>query len=190
MAHEAILPHLVLVAIADKDFGRAIDLFFNDRGKSLQDLQVACAEMARLLISDAKGANVEAVGAGERHAGVEPQMRFARHHGVSGKARVFSGVWNDEGLVLEDGVTAKRLVAVYFARHRSDHGLEPLAVGVDQGDVGHGYVEDLGELSDVAVVALLRRRVEDLQGMQRLESFLLIQGFLRLDHLGLRLAVF
>jgi hypothetical protein len=83
---------------------------------------------------------------------------------------------------LEDRVGAEGDVARVFFARRADLRLEPLAVGVDQGEGRHRGAENpLGEPGD-AVEALLRLGVEQFQGVQRRKSTFLVRRRWRSNH--------
>ena len=88
-------------------------------------------------VGDAEGADLVPAGAGERVAGIEPDVRLAGHERVVAEPLVLGGVGDDHRLVREDGVPAEGDGARGLRRGQAAGGLEPLAVGIHQRDVGH-----------------------------------------------------
>ena len=60
--------------------------------------------------------------------------------------------------------------------------LEPLAVAVDQGDRRHRNAADAGRDADQIVEALLRRAVQDVEAVQRVQARFLVVGLRRRAH--------
>ena len=65
-------------------------------------------------VDDADGAGGESAGGVERHAGVEADAGFAGDERIMLEAGVEFGVWNDEEIVLLDGVCAEGVAAGSF----------------------------------------------------------------------------
>jgi hypothetical protein len=96
--------------------------------------------------------------------------------------RVEVRVLDDERVAVIDAMPAERQVARRPLLLHADAGLEPLVVGVDQGDEGDLGAAQIGREARHVVERLLRRRVDDVARLEERESPLLVVGYLRLDH--------
>ena len=72
-------------------------------GKILQDRDVAVAEFARRVIDRADTADVVAVTASQRHAGIEADMGIVSDHGIVGETGILGRVGDDQRLFGKDG---------------------------------------------------------------------------------------
>ncbi len=136
----------------------------DDTSQDPQTLQLPLrGARARPGVDDAKRAEVEALGRGQDRADIEAHARLAGHQRIGGETRVERRVLHDQHRVLAhlDGVAAERP----FARRRpgvdAQARLEPLPLFVDQGDHGHGRVEQVARQSGHAIEGDVRRGVED-----------------------------
>ena len=108
-----------------------------------------------------------AAGSSQRMAGVEANFRRVNDQRIIVKTLVFERVGNDQRSIVEDGMSAKGNVASGRIELQPALRLEPLAVGVDQRNVGDGNVVDAGRQSHDSIEALFGRRVQELQGRVR-----------------------
>ena len=121
-------------------------------------------------------------GAVQRVSGVEADVRLAGHERVVAEPLVLGGVRDDHRLVGQDGVPAEGDGPGRLGRGQAAGGLEPLAVGVHQADVGHRDPQDERQEPGDAVEPLLRRRVEQVQGVQLVKAFGVVLGDRCGDH--------
>ncbi len=95
-ARKAVLAALAALAVA---------------GEGSEVFELVWRELPRDGVDDAEGAGRGAVREPKRDAGVEADVRRAKHQGVVGRARVVEWIGDDEGFVGEDGVGAEGLAA-------------------------------------------------------------------------------
>jgi hypothetical protein len=127
-------------------------------------------------------ASTAAGSAGQRVAGGEPHEGLAGHQRVVGEAGVRAGVRDDERVGLEDRMAAEGDFAAGLVGGQAALRLEPLPVGVEQGEVGDRHVEDRHRQPDDPIEAFFGRRVEQFEGVQVGEPFGLVGGQRRGDH--------
>lgn len=77
----------------------------------------------------------------QRCPGIETDMGRTDNKGVIGKARISVCVFNDKQGIVGDNEITKRDIARSFSDIESLAGLEPLAVGIDQGDEHDRHVK-------------------------------------------------
>ena len=119
----------------------------------------------------------------DRRAGVEAQVRIARHERIRREARVERGVFNHQQRVGHfDGVGAKRMRPRHVGNRQADRGLVPLSMPVDERHQGNGRVADMGGKRGNIVVGGLGLGVEHAQIIQRLETRFIVGLTLRRQH--------
>ena len=106
----------------------------------------------------------------------------AGHERVVAEPHVLGGVRDDHRLIRQDGVPAEGDGAGRLGRGQPARRLEPLAVGVDQGEEGHRDPHDERQQPGDAVEPLLRRGVEEVEGMQCRQAFGVVLGDRCGDH--------
>jgi hypothetical protein len=127
-------------------------------------------------VDDAQGAQGVPGGRGQRHPGVEPDVRVSRHQRVGPEPLVGGGVRDDEHFGLTDGVVAERVDAGRVGDGQPDAGLEPLTVSVDQADQRNRSAADArGQLGEVVEVGL-GRSVENVEVAQFVQPVDLVRG--------------
>ncbi len=146
------------------------ELLLDEAAEVAEHRDLALVEVAGLGVENAEGADVHAGLDGDGHAGVETRMRESGHERALGEAGVEGEIGDDERVVLENGVAAKRNVAGRLDRVDAVLGFEPLAIHVDHRDVGDGDVEDAGGKLDDLVEAIFGRGVEDAEVVERAEA--------------------
>ena len=116
-------------------------------------------------------------------AGVETDLLRPEHEGVALETFVERGVGNDQrGFLRGQRVGAEGDAARYFARVDSLPGLEPQPVFVQKRDRRHRHAEKPRRQPRDAVETLLRGRVQEVQGAQRLQALALVRRREELDH--------
>lgn len=93
---------------------------------------------------------------------------------VAGEPGIGLGVGHYQHVVGSDGDGAERRASVLLPIGQAQARLGPQPVGVDQVDQRDGHVEEAGGEAGQAVEALLRRRVEQTEVAQCLETLLLV----------------
>ena len=124
------------------------------------------AEQARASVLDAQHAHGVAAIDHQRGAGVVADVRLAGDHGVVGEARVLQGVGDFENARLQNGVAAKRDGALGFGGLHPQTRLEPLTLGVHQGNQSDRHIEQGPRQPGDAVEALFGGAVEHPQRAQ------------------------
>lgn len=126
-----------------------------------EELELFGVEGTGLVVDDAEGSEV-VIAHLQRAAGVEANVGLTGDEGVVGEAGVVAGVGHHHDFVGQDGVRAEGELTGSFAGAIAGAGLEPLAVSINQGDLGDGRAEDpLGEAGE-AVEALFRLGIENI----------------------------
>ena len=123
---------------------------------------LGCGESASGCVEDEEGAYTDAVGGGEGGTGVEAEGGIAEDDAFGGVVGVLAGVADLVDGVAEDGGLAGGAAERGLDEVEAYVGLEPDAVGADEGDGGDGGVADLGGEAGDVVEDGIGRRVEDL----------------------------
>jgi hypothetical protein len=131
-------------------------------------------EPAGYPIDHAEAAKGKPVAESQRSACVETDPRFAGHQRVVPEPDVLDGIRDDQGGLAEDGMGAEGLVPRGLGGVETDAGLEPLTFAVDEADERDGGSADAcGDACEV-VEGGLRCGVEEMQGLQCLQTCRLI----------------
>ncbi|MDZ7825779.1 MAG: hypothetical protein U5R48_07075 [Gammaproteobacteria bacterium] len=154
-------------------------LFQQGRHVPCEELQghfLVRLQLPRFLADHAKRAHRVTLGADQRRASIEANVRRGGHQRVGGETRVLAGVGNDESVGLLDGVGAERHRSGDFPAAEAEVRLDPLSVLVDQTDQAGRRLADVRRERGQLVENLLRRRIENCVLPQDLEPSLLIGG--------------
>ncbi len=146
-----------------------LDFVLHQVGHVDQDAQLVGRERAHAVAERAQGADCQSATRADRHAGVEADVRRARHQRVVGKARVAGGVGDDQRLVLQDGVGAEGVFARRFAGLEADPRLEILALGVHEGEQRNRHLQHAADEAGDAVEDFFGFGVEQ---VERVDQFL------------------
>ncbi len=118
----------------------------------------------------------------QRCAGVEAQPIHAGDHGVVAKALVQGGVGNMQNMLrVQDRMGAERTFTRGLACLQALARLEPLALGIDQRDRGHGHVTDGRSDGHHVVERGLGLGVEDPVTAQRRQAGFFVLRLVGLD---------
>jgi len=128
-----------------------------------------------LSIEDAKRSGFEAVHV-KGTACIETDFGIAQDYWVVRKALVFERVLDEENVVEQNCVRAKRDVARGLADGEALHRLEPLAMCVDHADGDIGDIENAPGKPRQPIEALLAWRIEDIERVKSRNPFGFIQG--------------
>ncbi len=123
--------------------------------------------LARLLVDDAQCADIEIVAGPQRRAGIEADVRKARHQRIVDEARVLGRVVDHQHVVILDGVGAKGPVTRRLGGVDAMTRLEPLTSLVDQADQGDRHADHLGGDAGEAVERFFCLGIEDFETLQR-----------------------
>lgn len=148
------------------------ELLLDQRGQVGEDLTLGVIELAGLAVDDAEGAHRHAVRTVHDVPGVEADVGVAGDQRVLGEPIIGTGIGHDHrvGGLIDDRVGAERDVPRRLRRGEPELRLEPLAILIDQAHQRDGHVEHGRGEPDDPVEPLLRVRVEQPDGVQRLQS--------------------
>ena len=140
------------------------------------------AECLWLVINDAEGAHWQPLLVTYFRAGVETNAIVLGHQRVVAKTLVFGCVLNYKGLLLKDRMPAERNIAIGLSQVQSNARLEPLSITINKADQRDRYAKQLrGEFGKI-IKRLVRARVKDLVGVQRIKARLLFRVLRWLNH--------
>ncbi len=145
----------------------AQDLGLHPPGELAEQVFLALVEHARLRVEQAQRADAFPTPGFEGMSGVETQMRIALDEGVARPTLVLARVRDDDGAPLADREVAEGVLTRCLPAAQTDLGLTPLAVAVQKGDAHHRDAEHLlGDARDT-VDALVTRRIENAEALDR-----------------------
>ena len=128
------------------------------------------------MIDDAQGADVEPIIRGQRGSGIKPDIWRATNERIVEESIVVECVGYDEHVFFEDGVRTKRDVTRRFGGIETHARLEPLPLGIDEGNQGDGHAANTrGEFGQV-VKAGFRGCIEDGRFTQSRETIDFVGG--------------
>jgi hypothetical protein len=153
-----------------------VELNLRKQREIVQHRKILRAWHARLVVHHAKCTDERTVLRGDGIGHIKTYIGLARDAGTAGKAFIELRIGNHHLLVLEDGVRAERILARDLGNIDTDARLEEAAVLIDQHHAGHRHIEYPRRQSRDPVEPFLRRRIEQIQGTQRLETLGLIRG--------------
>jgi len=170
-----------LGGVARGDHDAAVQLVLHHLGQVAQHAPLGHAEVARLHVDHAQGADRLPVQAVQRLAGVETHTRFTDDMGKILEPLVEQSVAYNQQIIERDGMAAHRDVAWGFANSDADPRLEPLPVVVDQRHQRDRHAEGGRCEAGETVETLFLRGVEDTQRMQGIEALFFCE-FLLAEH--------
>ncbi len=141
----------------------------------LQNVELLFADLTRLHVHDAESADVVSAGRAKRHADIRPDMRLIRHQRAMAKPAVSQSILHDERLILLDRVGAKGNISRGRLRCHPLPRLEPLAIAIDERYRGNRHLQRHACETGDAIERLLRRSVQDIVVIERLQTRLLFR---------------
>ncbi len=153
-----------------------VDFTLDQGGESPEMLNLFFLEFTGVGIDEAEGPDFFPARPREGNARVKSHVRLADDHRMVPSDGMKMRVGNDERLLAVDRILTEGDVAMGFRRAKAVPRLEPLAVAVDEGDIGDGHLEEFGGQARDAVETVLGRGIEKLQGTQIIEAFRFLDG--------------
>ena len=151
-----------------------LQLVFDQSGQPLQGVTLLVVEGAWPLIDDAEGADQGALGAGNRHAGIEADAGVTGDQRVARKARIKGGVGYFHQCRLAYCVGTEGHFLRCFAGVQTDPALEPLALAINQRDQCDRSVQPACSQRRQVVEGLLAGGIHDVQRCQCGQTLLLV----------------
>jgi len=167
----------------------ALERFDRSLGDGLEAGPLLACQRSRLSVHHADGPEVSALG-DQGSTGVEADSGIADHQRVVGEARVLLRIADLQHVPLKDGVAAEADVPGDLLGFHADAGLEPAAVGVDEGEQGDRRVRDPVRELHQPVEGRFRWRIENGERLEGTETRRFVRGQRGRHHReGTRLAV-
>ena len=140
----------------------AVELKANDdlAAKGGERFGLGYGEAARMGVEHEQGADGDAAGSGERGSGVEAEATAIDEDAGGGEVWILPGVSEFVDGVAEDGGFARSGAERELGGMDADAGLEPEAIGADEGDGGDGSVADVcGQAGEIVEDGIGRREL-------------------------------
>ena len=139
-------------------------------------------QVARDAVDHAQRADAAAVRRDEGCPGVKPDVRGARHQGIVDKPGIQGGIGDLHHLGRADGVVAERQLPRGLGGGQADPALEPLPVGIEEGDERNGRAANLRSQDREVVEHVFRGRIQNFVALKLGEALEL--GGRRSNHGG------
>ena len=123
-----------------------------------------------LAVDHAQHAKLVTTARDQRMAGIEPQAERPGDQRVVAQQRFGGHIVQNQGAILKDRRGAQPDIAIHLAEIEAVTRFEPDPVPIDQADDGDRRSEQPRRHRRDMVQSLVRRRVEDIQTMQRRQS--------------------